>query len=79
MVENCDDKYLKFDLEYNQVHTFNDMPVDNLKSLASMVENCDDEYLKFRLEYNQLVVLHTEHAKAATLDILTTLHIIVHV
>lgn len=60
------------DIVNNQVLSFNDMPVKNLKSLAIMVENCDDEYLKFGLEYNQMVVLQTKAAKAAMLDILTT-------
>ncbi|XP_034209492.1 protease Do-like 9 isoform X2 [Prunus dulcis] len=60
------------DIVNNQVLTFNGMPVKDLKSLASMVENCDDEYLKFGLEYNQMVVLQTNTARAATLDILTT-------
>ncbi|KAK4486100.1 hypothetical protein RD792_008768 [Penstemon davidsonii] len=55
-----------------QVHAFNGQPVKNLKSLADMVESCNDEYLKFDLEYQQIVVLKTETAKAATLDILST-------
>lgn len=55
-----------------QVLTFNGKPVKNLKSLASMVESCDEEFLKFDLEYQQIVILRTETAKAATLDILKT-------
>lgn len=53
-----------------QVLAFNGKPVKNLKSLASMVESCDEEFLKFDLEYQQIVILRTETAKAATLDIL---------
>ncbi|KAG9448759.1 hypothetical protein H6P81_008724 [Aristolochia fimbriata] len=60
------------DIVNTQVLAFNGKPVKNLKRLASMVENCNDEFLKFELEYQQLVVLQTETAKAATLDILTT-------
>ncbi|KAI3439577.1 HIG1 domain-containing protein [Psidium guajava] len=37
-----------------------------------MVESCQEELLKFDLEYQQIVVLRTETAKAATLDILKT-------
>ncbi|CAL1391923.1 unnamed protein product [Linum trigynum] len=44
--------------------------VKNLKSLTNMVESCKDEYLKFELEYQQAMVVKTETAKAATLDIL---------
>ncbi|KAA8542644.1 hypothetical protein F0562_023857 [Nyssa sinensis] len=55
-----------------QVLAFNGKPVNNLKSLASMVESCNDECLKFDLEYDQIVVLRTEAAKAATLDVLAT-------
>ncbi|XP_058184885.1 protease Do-like 9 isoform X1 [Rhododendron vialii] len=55
-----------------QVLAFNGKPVKNLKSLASMVESCDEEFLKFDLEYQQIVILRTETAKAATLDILKT-------
>ena len=40
-----------------QVLAFNDKPVKNLKSLASMVENCEDEFLKFDLEYQQVLFL----------------------
>lgn len=54
------------------VLAFNGNPVENLKSLASMVESCQEEFLKFDLEYQQIVVLRTETAKAATLDILKT-------
>ncbi|KAK4264305.1 hypothetical protein QN277_025504 [Acacia crassicarpa] len=53
-----------------RVLAFNDKPVKNLKSLASMVENCKDTYLKFRLEDNQMVFLKTSKAKAATTKIL---------
>ncbi|KAI8533761.1 hypothetical protein RHMOL_Rhmol10G0034100 [Rhododendron molle] len=52
-----------------QVLAFNGKPVKNLKSLASMVESCDEEFQKFDLEYQQIVILWTETAKAATLDI----------
>lgn len=55
-----------------KVLAFNGKPVKNLKSLASMVKNCDEEFLKFDLEYQQIVILQTETAKAATLDILKT-------
>ncbi|CAI0455429.1 unnamed protein product [Linum tenue] len=58
------------DIVNTQVITFNGKPVKNLKSLANMVESCKDEYLKFELEYQQVVVVKTETAKAATLDIL---------
>ncbi|KAL5582500.1 hypothetical protein UlMin_014942 [Ulmus minor] len=60
------------DIVNTQVHSFNGKPVKNLKSLASLVESCTDEYLKFDLEYEQIVVLQTETARAATLDILAT-------
>ncbi|KAG0448356.1 hypothetical protein HPP92_027888 [Vanilla planifolia] len=60
------------DIVNTQVHAFNGKPVKNLKSLANMVENSVDEFLRFDLEYDQIVVLQTEKAKAATLDILTT-------
>ncbi|GAB4845629.1 Protease Do-like 9 [Ancistrocladus abbreviatus] len=55
-----------------QVFAFNGKPVRNLKNLASMVDSCKDEFMKFDLEYDQIVVLQTETAKAATLDILST-------
>ncbi|KAI8533755.1 hypothetical protein RHMOL_Rhmol10G0033900 [Rhododendron molle] len=55
-----------------QVLAFNGKPVKNLKSLAGMVESCDEEFLKFDLEYQQIVILRTETAKAAALDILKT-------
>ncbi|CAB4280834.1 unnamed protein product [Prunus armeniaca] len=55
-----------------QVLALNGKPVKNLKNLASMVEECEDEFLKFDLEYQQMVVLRTNTAKAATLDILAT-------
>uniref|UniRef100_A0A2N9G649 Protease Do-like PDZ domain-containing protein n=1 Tax=Fagus sylvatica TaxID=28930 RepID=A0A2N9G649_FAGSY len=55
-----------------QVLAFNGKAVKNLKSLATMVESCEDEFLKFDLDYQQIVVLRTETAKAATLDILAT-------
>ncbi|CAI0455863.1 unnamed protein product [Linum tenue] len=59
------------DIVNTQVITFNGKPVKNLKCLANMVESCKDEYLKFELEYQQVVmVVKTETAKAATLDIL---------
>ncbi|KAI9121159.1 hypothetical protein K1719_008192 [Acacia pycnantha] len=60
------------DIVNTQVLAFNNKPVKNLKSLASMVESCDDEYMKFDLEYEQIVVLKTSTAKATTSDILTT-------
>ncbi|KAF3444690.1 hypothetical protein FNV43_RR14383 [Rhamnella rubrinervis] len=60
------------DIVNTQVLAFNGKPVKNLKSLATMVESCDEEYLKFDLEYEQIVVLKTETARAATLDILAT-------
>ncbi|KAA8540851.1 hypothetical protein F0562_024814 [Nyssa sinensis] len=60
------------DIVNTQVLAFNGKPVKNLKSLAHMVESCNDDFLKFDLEYEQIVVLRTETAKAATLDILTT-------
>ncbi|GAB4836624.1 Protease Do-like 9 [Ancistrocladus abbreviatus] len=60
------------DIVNTQVLAFNGKPVKNLKSLAKMVERCNEEYLKFELEYQQIVVLQTETAKAATLDILST-------
>ncbi|KAJ4839161.1 Protease Do-like 9, partial [Turnera subulata] len=55
-----------------QVLAFNGKPVRNLKNLADMVENCSEKFLKFELDYDQIVVLKTETAKAATLDILET-------
>ncbi|XP_021733670.1 protease Do-like 9 [Chenopodium quinoa] len=55
-----------------QVLAFNGNPVRNLKSLASMAESCKEEFMKFDLDYDQIVVLRTETAKAATVDILTT-------
>ncbi|KMT10530.1 hypothetical protein BVRB_5g116540 [Beta vulgaris subsp. vulgaris] len=55
-----------------QVIAFNGNPVTNLKTLASMVESCNDEFMKFNLDYDQIVVLRTETAKAATIDILAT-------
>ncbi|XP_008239730.1 PREDICTED: protease Do-like 9 [Prunus mume] len=55
-----------------QVLALNGKPVKNLKNLASMVEECEDEFLKFDLEYQQMVVLRTNTAKEATLDILAT-------
>ncbi|KAL2936074.1 Protease Do-like 9 [Bienertia sinuspersici] len=55
-----------------QVLGFNGNPVRNLKSLANLVESCNDEFLKFDLDYDQIVVLRTETAKAATVDILET-------
>ncbi|KAE8124176.1 hypothetical protein FH972_019083 [Carpinus fangiana] len=55
-----------------QVIAFNDKPVKNLKSLATMVESCEEEFLKFDLDYQQIVVLRTNTAKAATLHILAT-------
>ncbi|KAF8005978.1 hypothetical protein BT93_K0303 [Corymbia citriodora subsp. variegata] len=60
------------DIVNTPVLAFNGKPVENLKSLASMVESCEEEFLKFDLEYQQIVVLRTETAKAATLDILKT-------
>ncbi|KAK4801453.1 hypothetical protein SAY86_021940 [Trapa natans] len=60
------------DIVNTQVLAFNGKPVKNLKSLASMVESCEEEFLKFDLEYQQIVVLRTQVAKEATLDILKT-------
>lgn len=60
------------DIVNTPVLAFNGKPVENLKSLASMVESCEEEFLKFDLEYQQIVVLRTETARAATLDILKT-------
>ncbi|KMZ65479.1 hypothetical protein ZOSMA_31G00650 [Zostera marina] len=60
------------DIVNTQVIACNDLPVKNLKDLANRVESCNDEFLQFDLEYQQIVVLRTETAKAATVDILTT-------
>ncbi|XP_021719067.1 protease Do-like 9 [Chenopodium quinoa] len=60
------------DLANVQVLAVNGKPVKNLKSLASMVDSCNDEFLKFDLEFNKVVILRTETAKAATVDILAT-------
>uniref|UniRef100_A0A7N0V3P7 Protease Do-like PDZ domain-containing protein n=1 Tax=Kalanchoe fedtschenkoi TaxID=63787 RepID=A0A7N0V3P7_KALFE len=55
-----------------QVLAFNGKHVKNLKMLANMVESCKDEFLKFDLEYQQIVVVRSDAAKAATIDILRT-------
>eukprot|EP00249_Psilotum_nudum_P010396 c22518_g2_i1 orf=419-2386(-) len=60
------------DIVNTQVMAFNGVHVKNLKHLAHMVETCKEVFLRFDLEYEQIVVLETEKAKAATLDILTT-------
>lgn len=60
------------DIVNTQVIACNGVPVKNLKDLANRVESCNDEFLQFDLEYQQIVVLRTETAKAATVDILTT-------
>ncbi|KAL3685912.1 hypothetical protein R1sor_003934 [Riccia sorocarpa] len=60
------------DIVNTQILAFNNVPVKNLKHLATMVENCEDQFLRFDLEYQQIVVLETKAAKAATVDILST-------
>ena len=62
MVENCDDEYMEFSLDYDQV-------------LFSLMVSLT-LYLAFQLKLfgglSQIVVLQTKTAKEATLDILTT-------
>lgn len=67
MVESCEDEFLKFDLEYQQVLSPSLPPIACVYACllsVSYVQNC---YRCF-----QLAVLQTKTAKAATLDILAT-------
>lgn len=64
MVESCEDEYLRFDLEYQQVQ-------------FSFLPHLSRVFKKFRLIFlsvlcRQVVVLKTKTAKVATSDILTT-------
>ena len=65
MVENCDDEFLKFDLEYEQVFLLSihasTLPTHALVALCIYV-----------CAFMQIVVLRTKTAKAATPDILAT-------
>lgn len=58
------------DIVNTQVISFNGTLIKNLKHLAHMVDNCRETFLKFNLEYQQMVVLETEKAKEASLEIL---------
>ncbi|KAF7120039.1 hypothetical protein RHSIM_Rhsim13G0040800 [Rhododendron simsii] len=57
-------------LENAQVLAVNGMPVQSLKSFASIVESCNEEFLEFILDKPKKLVLHTASAKARTPDIL---------
>ncbi|KAK3183519.1 hypothetical protein Dsin_030805 [Dipteronia sinensis] len=61
MVESCEDEFLKFDLEYQQV-----LPLSLSLSLKNICYCTDCEL------HDQVVVLQTKTAKAATFDILAT-------
>jgi hypothetical protein len=65
MVESCDDEYLKFDLDYEQVCLYFPICLCVLKKngFKSLLTNHSSM---------QIVVLRTKTAKAATLDILAT-------
>ncbi|XP_058197395.1 protease Do-like 9 isoform X2 [Rhododendron vialii] len=58
------------DIENAQVLNVNGMPVQNLKSFASIVESCNEEFLEFILDKQKKLVLHTASAKARTPSIL---------
>ncbi|KAE9460743.1 hypothetical protein C3L33_07346, partial [Rhododendron williamsianum] len=57
-------------LENAQILAVNGMPVQSLKSFASIVESCNEEFLEFILDKQKKLVLHTASAKARTPDIL---------
>ncbi|KAI8465037.1 MAG: trypsin-like cysteine/serine peptidase domain-containing protein [Monoraphidium minutum] len=52
--------------------TFNGEKIYNLAQLVKLVDACADEYLHFDLDYNQKIVLRTDRAKEATLEVLET-------
>ncbi|XP_058197119.1 protease Do-like 9 [Rhododendron vialii] len=50
--------------------TFNDKPVEGLKSLVSMVEICNEDFMKFTFGNHKILVLPTNIARSRTPDIL---------
>lgn len=71
MVENCDDEYLKFGLEYNQVLS---LFLSLMHTYAWIMHACSAIFLRWLncILPAQMVVLQTKTARAATLDILMT-------
>jgi hypothetical protein len=66
MVENCDEKFLRFDLEHQQVEI-------HIASFMVVIshERCRCAY-NFFIIFEQLVVLEAKKAKEATAEILET-------
>lgn len=58
------------DIENAQVLHVNGLPVQSLKSFASIIESCTEEFLQFILDKQKKLVLHTASAKARTADVL---------
>ncbi|KAG5543073.1 hypothetical protein RHGRI_015981 [Rhododendron griersonianum] len=50
--------------------TFNNKPVEGLKSLVSMVETCNEDFMKFTFGNSKIMVLPTNIARSRTPDIL---------
>ncbi|KAH7838911.1 hypothetical protein Vadar_032583 [Vaccinium darrowii] len=69
--------YDKERLVQNQVLvTFNDKPVEGLKSLVSMVEICNEDFMKFTFGNHKTVVLPTNIARSRTPNILKAHNIV---
>ena len=65
------DATLGYEDSFNvQVLAFNGEPVRNLRHLAEMVMVCGERFLSFELEYKELLVLETEAAQAATVEMI---------
>ncbi|KAI8523025.1 hypothetical protein RHMOL_Rhmol13G0042500 [Rhododendron molle] len=64
---NVEYKYL---VEDQVLVTFNNKPVEGLKSLVSMVETCNEDFMKFTFRNHKILVLPTNIARSRTPDIL---------
>ena len=68
MVESCEDEFLKFDLDYQQVLSL------SLSVFIYVIQTRTHVAFSFirKCSFVQIVVLRTKTAKEATLDILAT-------
>ncbi|KAG5514562.1 hypothetical protein RHGRI_035834 [Rhododendron griersonianum] len=60
----------KYLVENKVLVTFNNKPVEGLKSLVSMVETCNEDFMKFTFGNHKILVLPTNIARSRTPDIL---------
>ncbi|KAI8523026.1 hypothetical protein RHMOL_Rhmol13G0042600 [Rhododendron molle] len=65
-----DGAYAKYLVKNTVLVTFNNKPVEGLKSLVSMVETCNEDFMKFTFGNHKILVLPTNIARSRTPDIL---------